>query len=692
MADSFEIASAYVSLTTKMPGVKKDVEASLGEAEGAAAASGARAGAGYAAALAGAVVAATALVAASVAGLFAAGEQIDSARDTIRVFTTETGASLDGLNSSVEAIASKTPAALDSIASTVATLHQRLGLTGDDLETVARQYLEAGRLFGEQVDLQATTGLFNVFKLGADDISGALDTIFNASRVAGVGINDLSGTLATAAPVAQLLGLSFEETTGLFASLSRAGIDTGKVAATLGVAMNNLAKDGEAPADAFRRVVGEIQAYAQAGDLAAAQTAAADLFGARGAAQFVAALQSGAVNLDNLAGSVTGLGDSILGVAGETSDAAESWAILKNNALQAIEPIASAVFNLAGEGLAGIVEWAKANGPAIAGFFGQLGTTFGPLIAQAAQLWTQLSPVSLIFETLMPVLPQILSAFAPLGDVIGQVATIVATLMAELAPLIASLISQLLPAILPLIDIFLQIAAAILPIVSALLPPLVQILGAVLTPVITILSTVLTALAPIFDLIGSSISLVSGVLQVLAQIFGGVIATVVALVKGDLSSIPGIWQGIWDKIAGIVKTTFKNVISFAQSGVNGLIDLINGLIGGVNGVTASVGIGPIGKLGHVNFSVPGLAEGAIVPRSMGGTLARIGEGRYAEAVLPLSPKVLDALGSGGGDRPIFADGIGLIGWIREVASGEAQLIWAQNDRAAAASTSMGRAV
>lgn len=101
MADAIEIASAYVSLTTRMPGVKKDVEASLGEAEDASAGAGARSGAKFGAALAAGIAAAAVVVTAAVAGLYAAGANLDDARDTVRVFTTETGASLEGLNASV---------------------------------------------------------------------------------------------------------------------------------------------------------------------------------------------------------------------------------------------------------------------------------------------------------------------------------------------------------------------------------------------------------------------------------------------------------------------------------------------------------------------------------------------------------------------------------------------------------------
>lgn len=636
MADAIEIASAYVSLTTRMPGVKKDVEASLGEAEDASAGAGARSGAKFGAALAAGIAAAAVVVTAAVAGLYAAGANLDDARDTVRVFTTETGASLEGLNASVNTIARETPAALDSIAGVVSTLHQRLGLTGTDLETVAQQYLEAGRLFGEQVDVQATTGLFNVFKIGAADTSSALDLIFNAARVAGVGMNELSGALQKAAPASDLLGLSFEETTGLFATLASTGIDVNQAASNLGKALINLARDGEQPTDAFKRIVGEIQALGEAGDITGATLKTADLFGDRGASNFAQALTAGRINMDDLAASVTGVKDTILGVAAETSDAAESWTVFKNNALLAIEPVANAVFGLAGDGMAKIVEWAQANGPAIAGFFSQLGAVFGPLIGQVLELWTQFSPLSLIFQTLQPILPSLLAAFMPLGPILAQVAELVGGLVAQVLPLVAALVAQLLPAILPLIGIFLDIASAILPIISALLPPLIDLLGVVLTPIISILSVVLQALAPIFDLVGAAVQIVSMVLQILAEIFSGVVKTIIALMKGDLSSIPGIWSGIWDKVVDIVRGAWGGVIDFAQSGVNGLIDLINGLIGGINDALAGVGLPRMALVGHVDWSgAKGFADGAYVTARGDGVLARIGEGRWNEVVQPV---------------------------------------------------------
>lgn len=635
MADAIEIASAYVSLTTKMPGVKKDVEASLGEAEDASAGAGARSGAKFGAALAAGIAAAAIVVTAAVAGLYSAGTAFDDVSDTIRIGTGATGDALGGLVDVAHKVGATVPAEFSKIGSTVADLNTRLGLSGTTLQTVASQYLEAGRLLGETVDIKTTTAAFSAFRIEGDAVSGAMDTLFQTSQATGVGMNELASVAVTSAGSMNALGFSFGDTIALAGSLDRAGVDATTAFASMGRAVVNMAKDGETGREALQRVIGEIKSLADAGDQTGATVLAADIFGSRGANQAIQAIQSGALAFDDLAAAAGLTGDTILGVAAETSDAAEGWQVFKNNALLAIEPVANAVFALAGDGMAKIVEWAQANGPAIAGFFSQLGTVFGPLIGQVLELWTQLSPLSLIFQTLQPILPALLAAFAPLGDILAQVTTLVGGLVAQVVPLVAALVAQLLPAILPLIGIFLDIASAILPIISALLPPLIDLLGVVLTPIISILSVVLQALAPIFDLVGIAVTVISMVLQILAEIFSGVVKTIVALMKGDLSSIPGIWSGIWDKVVDIVRGAWGGVIDFAQSGVNGLIDLINGFIGGINGALAGVGLPRLALVGHVDWSGAKFADGAYVTARPGGMLAQLGEGRWNEVVQPV---------------------------------------------------------
>jgi hypothetical protein len=90
---------------------------------------------------------------------------------------------------------------------------------------------------------------------------------------------------------------------------------------------------------------------------------------------------------------------------------------------------------------------------------------------------------------------------------------------------------------------------------------------------------------------------------------------------------------------------------------NGAIDGLNKVIGGINDLLEFKIPLPAGRSFTVNApdipSIPKLANGGIVPRRNGGTLALIGEGREAEAVIPLSK-----LGNMGGNTFVIQTGVG----------------------------------
>jgi len=153
-----------------------------------------------------------------------------------------------------------------------------------------------------------------------------------------------------------------------------------------------------------------------------------------------------------------------------------------------------------------------------------------------------------------------------------------------------------------------------------------------------------------------------GLWNTLVSIGAGIVGWWNGLWNGIVSFFSGIWQNIFgvirtvqgvfgdvfNTIAGIVRGAFNGVVSVVKGVINGIISAVNGVIGGINSVAGAIG-GAIG----VNLSIgkiPMLAEGGIVSARSGGTLAVVGEGRYDEAVLPLSPDVLSKLGGRGGNR------------------------------------------
>lgn len=366
MSSEASVAKAYLSIIPSLAGSQGAIASQMTEmlsgADAAAGKAGASAGQALGASLLGRAkgMLAPAAVAAAVAGigggLYQIGAQFDDLADTIRVGTGASGAALDGMVEVAKRVGGKVPVEFDKVGPVVADLNTRLGLTGDTLETVASQYLEAGRILGQDVDIQQTTAAFSAFGIEGDKVQGAMDGLFRVSQATGVGMNELASAAAASAPAMKNLGFSFEETTSLIGSLDKAGLNSSQTLAAMSKGLVTLAKKGEDPQQAFRRVTGEIKDLIAAGDTAKAIDLASGIFGTRAATQFVGAVQSGTLALDDLVGATGATQDTILGVGAETADFAEKWQLVKNNAALALEPLGSAVFGALGEAMGAMVE------------------------------------------------------------------------------------------------------------------------------------------------------------------------------------------------------------------------------------------------------------------------------------------------------------------------------------------------
>lgn len=296
--------------------------------------------------------------------LYKVGEVFDDVTDTIRTGTGATGKDLDAMVASAKRVGQNVPAEFSAIGTTIADVNTRMGLSGDVLETVASQYLEAGRILGEEVDITKTSAAFNAFKIEGEDVVGAMDHLFQVSQATGVGMNDLASNVSRNAPALQTLGFSFEEATAMVGSFDKAGINSGQVMAAMSKGLVTLAKDGEKPQEAFQRVVGEIDGYIAKGDEAGALNLASKVFGTRGATQFIGALKAGTLNLDDMSKAAGQTGDSILGVGEDTADFAEEWQKFKNNVLVWLEPMGAAVFGALGTVMGQATEGVKLFGAA----------------------------------------------------------------------------------------------------------------------------------------------------------------------------------------------------------------------------------------------------------------------------------------------------------------------------------------
>jgi len=372
---SVELATGYFQLVPSMQGAEKRITDEISGAVAAASDSAGEAGGrrlserlaeglkGWALpALAGGMLAGLGK------GLYEVGNVFDNVNDTIRVGTGASGESLQSMVDIAKRIGRSVPAEYSKIGATVADLNTRLGLSGETLEKVASQYLEAGRLLGQDVSIQKTTAAFSAFGIQGDAVSDAMDNLFRVSQATGVGVNELAAAAQQAAPSMKTLGFSFEDTVAMVGAFDKAGLNSTAVMAALSKGLVTLAKKGEDPKQAFQRVTHEIQGFLNKGNEAAALELASKIFGTRGAMQFVQAMKTGQLSAGDMMKSIGATDDSILGLAEETMDFAEQWQLLKNRALEALEPLGSAVFTWLGDTMAELLPkfqelagWVKQN-------------------------------------------------------------------------------------------------------------------------------------------------------------------------------------------------------------------------------------------------------------------------------------------------------------------------------------------
>ena len=401
--------------------------------------------------------------------LYDLGTTFDSVADTIRTGTGATGEALDGLIDDARKVATSIPTDFETAGSTVADLNTRLGLSGDTLQTVASQYLEAGRILGEDVDINTTSAAFSAFKIEGDNVAGAMDSLFRVSQATGVSMNDLANSSQTNAMTMQELGFTFEDSIALIGSLDKAGVDAGSTLSAMRRGMLNLAEPGESTSEAFKRATGELQGFIDAGDTGAALDLASNIFGTKGAAQMVQALQSGTLNMNDLMSAAGTTGDTILGVGEETMDAGEKWTILKNKGMDALEPVASSLFDGVGAGLDYVlnlvdgfsmqsfldsVPWVESLVDAAGRFSDTLASVLFPIIETLAPyvldaftvIGTYMGDLFNLFSGVVTFVGQIITgdwagAFGSMGDIVSSAGTLISNLVGGLSSLVGEAIS-----------------------------------------------------------------------------------------------------------------------------------------------------------------------------------------------------------------------------------------------------------
>ena len=470
-----EVAKATVTIIPNMQGAQQAITAQMGAAASAAAGpASTAAGAAFAGGLGaklGALkgVMTKALPVAAVAGvgkaLFDVGAEFDEMTDTIVVGTGASGKALEDLQDAAKGIATTVPTSFGDAGNIVQDLNTRLGLTGDTLQQVGTQIAQVGDMTGEAFDTEAFSGAMSAWGSSAEEMSGQLDTLFAISQSTGIGMNSLTGIVESAAPQMKTLGYSFEDTAAMAGLLDKAGLDASGTMSKMSKALTTIAKDGEEPADAMKRVTTEIGDLIAKGDEAGAINLASDLFGTRGATQFVAAVQSGSMSIDEFSAAMAN-SDGIIGeTQNKTMSFGERVELLKNQFKQLLEPMGSAVF----AGISKVMEG--------------MTTAFGLFVNGPGKV------IASLFKTMVDVGKSVVSTFAEaFGSAVGLES------FGDAANKISGVVSKLFGVLKPLASLFIRLTGAILrplaKVVGTVLGAAFRTLMAVINKAITVLNKV----------------------------------------------------------------------------------------------------------------------------------------------------------------------------------------------------------
>lgn len=483
-----------------------------------------------------ALIAGAATAAAAIAGvgvsLFKLGDKFDGAMDTIRVGTGATGDALAALEKDFEAVYKSVPTSTEEAATAIADLNTRLDLSGENLQTVAKQALQLSSTLGAgelSAVIEDSAGALQKWNIEEDKMAAAMDHAFKVSQNTGIAYGDLTKGLTENGATLQALGYDYNNAATLLGKLQKSGANTSKVMSAMQKAVAFAGSNGLDAADTFAAYYDSIQNAASETE---ALTIATELFGSKGAVEMVDAIRTGKLEIDDLNAAIEANGETISGLASEQYPGfAEQFSLIKQNLELALKPLAQNIVKAVEKAMPKIQEMVERVTPLIERMGEMIAPAIDGIITGLDWVISSLSFVMDNWEMLIPVLAGVAAALVTIKAV--------------------------------------QFAGTLISIVKA-----AGSLNAVL-------------MANPLGLIAGAIGLVVAAGVALWQNWDTVKAAAVALWE----KIAGVWDGIKAGVASaavFIKDTlsgaFTALVGIIKAPINTIIGMINGIISKINGV------------------------------------------------------------------------------------------------------------
>lgn len=566
-------------------------------------------------------------------------------QDSLNIVTKLTGASgkdLEDMQNIVKDMATRVPADFDTIATAVGEVNTRFGLTGDQLDEVSEQFVKFAQLNGVDITqaIDTTQKAMSAFGLSAEDTGYVLDVLTKVGQNTGVSMDRLTQGLVTNSLAFQQMGLDINQSATLMGMLEKSGANMETVTNGLRKALKNASEDGK---DVNTALIELQDALSGGVSETEALNMAYELFGRNGD-QVYQAVKSGALDFTALANAST----DATGALENTFDATVTPAMQFQTILNQLKLLG--------------YEIANSVLPVIEPFIQKIADGIGAI----AERWNALPQdtqqrivaVGVALAAIGPALLLISKGLTLVSTLISIVTTVVGGLSTALTFLMAN----------PVVAIIAGIVAVV-----AAITILWNKSEGFRNFILGVWENIQSAFGSLVAWFGQKKEEIVGFFQGIPQFFGKVFGDAWSAITRAFSGVASFFSGIWQTITGVfttIGTSIANAISGAvKSGINGVISLIentiNSAIGLINGAISLINKIPGVSVNKVSrLSLPRLAQGGIVDSA---TVAMIGEGRSAEAVIPLDElwkrldKMTASITGAGGGSPVVVNVYGAEG-------------------------------
>jgi len=284
--------------------------------------------------------------------------EVDGALDTIIMKTGATGDAVDDMNNVFHEVYTSMPVDAQNVGDAIGELNTQFNLTGDALQDTTEHMLMFAEINNSDVtkSTQGAKGAIEAYGLTAKDLNSVLDAVTSTSQKTGVSTDDLFNSVIKGAPSLKEMGLNFAESTQLIGQFEQSGIDADKAIGYLSKAQVNFAKDGKTMQQGLSDLQVTLSGNASETDKL---TAAAEVFGTKGAVFMLDAIERGQLDFSGLADAASNASGTVANTFEGTLDPIDKAKVAMNNLKDTGAELFATIQEVATPVLEGVVDKLK---------------------------------------------------------------------------------------------------------------------------------------------------------------------------------------------------------------------------------------------------------------------------------------------------------------------------------------------